>query len=491
MTADLCVHNMINPRREPIDLKWNDFKWPLFYCLSMAMVGLMFPLGYLFVVLILLNRFRNDRYDFIIMLTIFLGGYGFTAEGSFPVKTSDIALVISVLLLFLYRKHGIVKKTVVLWLSYCAVLFVIAMMSEETLGIQFRIMRNNFAFIYFIVPLACFIGHDFEMKTFFRHLMPYLIIIAAFYVLDGFVIGGFIFMPRTSFFGDYAQSYFYSPIIYGFLSIVRKYPEGLIFLALGIYPIAKFYKLPLWVWALMLGACAASQTFTVISGFVVGYLVASSSLKNVFKYILLIPVLFTTLYFIDSLLPTTRSDVREQSFFRIKSSIDQIFELMDAADDVDFANFGSGRMGQALPKMELVSDLNREWIGLGFLHPKLTTNPKFIIENEYYINTEESEEVATQLIETEVLQTYVTSGFIGLIALFVFYFMTYMFVRKFAFGLYYLSVLVMAFWFGMGAYGGLTTPYGLLMVGLAYSVTLLEKLSAESRVKTSVISNNV
>lgn len=467
--------------RERLKLGWSEFRWPLFFCLSMALVGLMFPLGYIFVFLILIYRFRRDRYDFIIMLTLFFGGYGFTAAGSYPIKTGDMALIIAVVLMFLYKKQGIVRKAYLTWLGYVLVILTIAMLSEETLGIQFRIFRSNIAFIYFLVPLVCFGSEDFDIRTFFKHLIPYLIIIAAFYVIDGFILCGFIFMPRTSHLGEYAKSFFYSPIIYGYPYFVRKYPEGLIFLALGIYPIAKYYKLPVWSWLLFIGACVASQTFTVISGFIVGYMVAILKPKTFFKYLLLIPTCFIGLYYLDSVLPERKKDVENESYLRIKSSIDQVSYLMDASDDVDLAKFGSGRFGQALPKFELVKELNREWIGLGYLHPELTTNPKYIVNNEYYLDPDDREEVATKLIESEPLQIYVTSGYLGLIAYFLFYILTYLYVRRYAFGRYYLSVLVMVFWFGLGAYGGLIYFSGLFMVALAFALVVLAQRSTERK----------
>lgn len=474
MTADTAILPAAERiERRTLELSWSDYKWPLLYLLSMSMVGLWFPLGFILVPFILINRFRNNRYDFVIMLTIFLAGCGFTAEGTFPFKTFDVALALSVILILVHRNHGIVKKTVIAWVAYCACIFFIATFSEETLSIQFRLMRYTFAFSCFIIPVTCFSSREFDIRKFFRCLMPYLVIICIFYILDGLIICGFIFLPRTPVWGMIPESYFYSPLIYGFPDITRKYPQGLILIALAIYPLCKYYKLKLWHWIIFAGACAACQTFTVISGFFIGIIVSMAKAKNVWKYIIGVVALFTAVYYIDGMLPEVANDARNDSFFRVKSSIDQILALSEIQDDADFADLGSGRMAQALPKIELVGSLGREMTGLGFLHPTLTTNPKYIIDNEYYIDSEKSEEGATKLIETEVLQVYVTTGWMGLLVYFAFYIYTFVLVRKFAFARYYLSVLIMAFWFGMGAYGGLTAVDGLLIVSLAYGMTIL------------------
>lgn len=473
MTEDLQNITEEKIKREPLNLTWSDYRWPLLFLLSMSMVGLFFPLGYLLVPLFLIGRFRNNRYDFLIMLTIVLGGFGFTTEASYPVKTWDIAFVLSIILMIVHRNRGIVKKSVITWFGYCLSIFLISTVSEESLSVQFRLMRYTFLFSCFIIPIACFAAQEFDMRKFFAALMPYLIIICIFYIIDGLIICGFIFLPRTPLWGEIPDSYFFSPVVFGFPNFVRKYPQALILIALAVYPIAKIYKLKWWHWAFFMGACVACQTFTVISGFVVGYLVCTIKFRTAIKYVIAVPILFTGIYLIDSLLPVAHKDSGDESFLRIKSSIDQILELAEVQDDVDLADFGSGRMAQAIPKIELVSELDRELTGLGFLHPTLTTNPKYIIDNEYYLDSSKSEEVATKLIEIELLQVYVTTGWLGLLSYFIFYPLTYIYVRRYVYGRYYLSVLVMSFWFGMGAYGGLTVCEGLLIVSLAYGTTLL------------------
>ena len=463
----------IAEKRLAITFSWSEYKWPLAFLLSMSMIGLWFPIGFVAVPLLLINRFRNNRYDFLIMLVIWLGGFGFTAEGTYPVKTFDVALLLSAILIIVYKNRGIVKKSVITWLAFCSGIFIISLFSEESLAIQFRLMRYTFLFSCFIIPIVCFSSRNFDIKVFFSSLMPYIIIILAFYILDGLVVCGFIFLPRTPLYGNIPDSFFYSPIVYGFPYFMRKYPQALILLSLVIYPIARFYKMNWWFMLMFIGASVACQTFTVLSGFVVGYIVSILKLRSIIKYIIGIAVLFTCIYFIDGLLPESKNESGNESFLRVKSSIDQIISIAEINDDIDLAALGSGRVGQALPKLELVNALDKEMTGLGFLHPTLTTNPKYIIDNEYYLNVENSEEVATKLIENELLQIFVTTGWMGLMCYFIFFPLTYFYVRKFEYGRYYMSVLVMIFWFGMGAYGGLTAGDGLIILSLAYGVTLL------------------
>lgn len=466
--------------RRKLDLSWSDFKWPLAFMLSMSMMGLMFPLGYLLVPLILFQRFRHDRYDFIIMLMIFFGGFGLIYEGNLPFKPEDLAFVIAVILLIAYRKRGIVKRTTVLYVAYCAFIFLLATFSEERMSIQIRLMRAYFLFGCFIIPICCFNRREFDLNTFWRRLMPFIIIIWAYYIIDSFILGSYIFLPRTPINGEMSDSSFFKPIIYGFMKFERKYPMGLILTSLVIYPIARYYKLRIWQWLLFIGACLATQTFTVITGLLIGALASFINRRSILPGLVgLVGVLWVG-YYVDSQLPMVERDFYFQSTLRIKSSIDQITALQEATDDEDLADFASGRMAQALPKMELVTDYHKEWTGLGFLHPKLTTNNKYIIINDLYYDAQKSEEVATG-IETEVLQVYVTIGILGLLAYFLFFGGTYYIIRKYEHSRFYLTVLIMAFWNGMGAYGGLTVTTGQMIVSFAFAAVVLNQRRLEEQ----------
>lgn len=470
---DINIEKDAPRKKRYLGLTFSDYAWPLLFLLSMAMTGLKFPLGYLLVPIILIDRFRKNRYDFIIMLSIFMGGYGYTAEGVFPVKTEDIALFVSFVVACLYRKSPIIRKTLLLLVGYAACLLLIAKFSSESMIIQIRTIRYYLLFVYFIVPIASFSGEDFDMEQFFRRMFPYVFVTCAFYMLDGFIMSGYIFLPWTPTWGGYADSTFWSPYMQPFsMNFVRKYPQGLILLALCIYPMAKYYKLKPMEWVLIIGACIASRTFTVISGFIVGYIVCVVNARSVFKYITVSVVVLTALYFIDSLLPEVKREVRMESSLRIKSSIDQVIDLGKIQDDEDLAELASGRSAQILPKLELVSSLGKEWTGLGFLHSELTTNTDYIIDNEFYTDVEKSQEVATG-IESEPFQVYVSAGIIGLLIYFGFYFMLNVFVSKYRYSLYFLSMTITVFWFSLGAYGGLTNAHGLIMVGLSYATVLM------------------
>ena len=49
MTEDLQNITDAKLKREPLNLTWADYRWPLLFLLSMSMMGLRFPLGYLLV----------------------------------------------------------------------------------------------------------------------------------------------------------------------------------------------------------------------------------------------------------------------------------------------------------------------------------------------------------------------------------------------------------------------------------------------------------
>ena len=83
--------------------------------------------------------------------------------------------------------------------------------------------------------------------------------------------------------------------------------------------------------------------------------------------------------------------------------------------------------------------LTKEWTGFGFLDRFRTTNQKYIIENELYIDVSNSEEVAVG-VEVIVFEIILTIGYIGLIIHILFYVYLWWIIRKFKFSGYFLSV---------------------------------------------------
>lgn len=462
-------------QRQPLELTWSDYRWPLIFLVSMSMMGLKFPLGYLLVPIILISSFRRDRYDFVIMLSLFFGGFGLIGENTLPIKAWDIGFVVSVIGVIVLKKTLFEKKVVWMTLIYGASLVFLATFSEESMIVQIRTIRNYLFFLYFIVPIIVFRGQKFDIRVFFIRLIPFIIILFCFYVLDCYIFNGHIMLPCT-YIWDGSESVFYSPFYYGFGYFPRIYPPGLFPAVLAVYPLARFYKLYGWQWILSLLVLGATKTFTVISGLIAEYVIAMPDVKRTLRYAAFAFGFIGVVYLIDSVLPMHGDN--QESTFRIYSSVRQIVDIGAAQDDEDLAELGSGRLGQAFPKFELIDEMGKQATGLGFLHAELTTNPKYIIDNPFYSDISRAEEVATG-IEVEPLQVYLSAGYIGLIIHFVYIFLTYYFVRKFRYSFYYVTVLFALFWFGLGGFAPLNAHDGLILCSLAFSVVYLDKLSQD------------
>lgn len=465
----------IYKEKQTLDLSWSEYKWPLIFLVSMSMMGLRFPLGYLFVPVVLINRFLKDRYDFMIMISLFFGAFGLIGEGTLPIKTWDICFAVAVICIIVLKKNLFIKKTLLLFVGYTLALIFIATFSDERMSVQIRIIREYLYFIYFIVPFVVFAGRKFEMSVFFRKLMPYVIVLCGFYILDCYIISGKIFLPCT-YTGHDSPSTFYDLTLYGFGKMPRIYPPGLFILALAVYPVAKVYKLLPWQWIFVALALYASRTFTVISGLIATYVLSLPNFGRIVKYGLGAVVLLAVIYGIDSMLPMNAEN--EESTFRIYSSINQLTDFSNAQDDEDMAELGSGRIGQAIPKFELINEMGKQMFGLGFLHPKLTTDTRYIIDNPFYHDNTKSEEVATG-IEVEPLQVYLSAGYVGLVVHFLFLFLTYFLVRKCRYSFYYITVLFALFWFGLGGFSGLNNHDGLILCSLAFSLVALDQRTHE------------
>lgn len=453
---------------------WSELRMPLLFMLCLAAFGLSFYPALIFVFFILVNRWRKDRYEFIIMLTLFFGEYGYFGKDDAIISTSDIALVVSAVLWFIYRKPPLLKRILAVILFYAASMLVLASFSLESLSIQFLTIRNYLAIIYIIIPVVCFAGKDFDIHVFFRKIINFSLIISVFYIIDAYIFSGNILIPNTFLWGDAGFSTFYRPAWRPLsFTIFRKYPVGLYLMMLAVYPLARYYKLRWWQWALIIVALFSTQTFTVLTGFVAVYMFLVIKPSKIFAAIFLGILACFALYYIDGLLPVPKTDsIAKESRLRIKSSIDQIIALTDMVDDEDLAMFASGRMAQILPKFELIAHEHKQAVGIGFLHREKSKVNRYIIENEYYVDVEQAEEVATG-VEVIAAQIYINMGYIGLTIHTLVFLILYLMVRRLKDSVYVLSLLCINVWVGFGGFAGLAQPHGLLLVSLSIAAVVL------------------
>lgn len=461
--------------KEYLDLQLKDYTWPLAYMLSATMVGLNFPLGYIFILLILINRFKKNRYDFIIQITLFCGGYSlFLPYMDLHLPLTQLVFIISVVMLFLFKKNKLMTKITLISAIYLLILLTFARMSEESLSVQYLSIVNWLSIIYFIIPLAAFSGREFDIKIFFKSLFPYLFIFCAYYVLDGLILCGNIFMPRDPcalFFKvvNHFWSFQWAPLSFKDL---RVWPQGLYIMMLCIYPLIHYYKLRWWQWGLILIALYVSRTSTFVAGILVCIVVAQGNVKRMLKYVGITAIAVIVLYFVDSE-PKYNEDQGYQSTLRIRSTFKQFTELDNAQFDEDFAEFGSNRMAQVIPKMELLYKLKREWIGLGFLSREGTKIQKYIIVNDLYENPEEAEEVATG-VEVVPIQIILNVGYLGLILHILIFIAYWWVIRKYKDSTCFASMLFGFAVTGIGGFAGLIAYHSLYLCGLAYAAIILQ-----------------
>lgn len=450
----------------PLEPGW--WKLPLCYLLTLSLFGLLLLPMAIVSLVFLAYQWRRDRYNFLIMLTLFWGGFGFWPP---ELPWGYLSLTVSTVLWFLLRKPPILKRTLIAIGAFIAFMFVIAILSVESIKVQIFMMNPYWQILYIIIPFAVFAGQKFEFDIFLHKLMPFALMIAIFYLLDAYVISGHILLPNDS--GNNGSTIF-DPAIHPFSGIIyRIYPTGLYFYALFFIPLLRSYRLRWWQWGLFIGSLVASQTFTIIVGFIATYIVFQGKPKQIFRWGIGGIVFFIGLYFVDGMLPTQiKGEGNIQSRLRIKSSIDQFFDLFNAVDDEDIAEFGSGRMGQIIPKLEIVEREHRELIGLGFLHPKKTTLNQYIIENEYYSDIEAAEEVSA-VVEISQVQVYIQMGWLGLIVVTGFYLYLYYIIRKLPHSYYYLSVCLLNFMWGFGGFAGIYSSDGCMTIAIAYAAIIL------------------
>ncbi len=438
--------------------------WSAFlFLITLSLLGLEFPLAYIFLPAVLFTSFIRNKYDFLIQFTIVCGSYGFFNESEvFPFKWKDIALLISIAAIIIYRRDKVLNRLLLLTGGYIAMLIFFARMSSETMSIQLLRMRDYCMIIYFMFPILLFARQEFDIKIFYRKLFTYAYIIAIFYCIDSIIFGGNILVPRT-----YAWNGLYSTYYKFYCNIgefPRKYPPGLFILALCIFPALKLYALQkkyLFVFAL---ALIVTRTFSIIGGVVLTILFFTGSALRTVKYICIGIVLFIAAYHIDGAM---------DGQLRVQQLVGQFTALKNMDDPEAFAEFGTGRVAQILPKVDHLLSLGKQYTGFGFLHEEKTTNEMFIIKNELYSDISRSEEVAAR-VEVTQIQTILDIGLIGLLLQTIYYIGIYFWVlRPLPYSRSYLIVLVCISLFGVGGFAGLTSHFGLLLVGLCIGTILL------------------
>lgn len=428
----------------------------------LSMVGLQLYPVYLLVFVFLIWRWRHDRYAFMVELMIMLGAYGFIPGGAQIIPIYDVCTALGIIGAIVYRKNRVVKAVTVAMLAYFTVVVLIALTSAESLSIQFFRMRRYFMIIAYFIPLLVFVNRPFAWSKFRETLVIHVLVICGFYIVDTFIIGGYILLPGLG--GGGTVSSIFEPYLAGFMSMPRHYPAGLYWLVPCViwlnYRELRFSPIQ---WIVIALALFASRTNSLLFALVACWIFIRPEVKKIFVYAGIGAVALAAGYIIDN--ATGRH-------LRLADNFDQFTSLEAAQDDEDIAEFGSGRMAQILPKWELLQELDRMALGFGFLHPEKTTNPIFQIHNDLYTDESQADEVAIEVEVTQV-QTIFHMGFVGLFCQTLFYVGIYFIIRRLRYSKDYLNVLLGASVLGIGGFAGLNGPHGLILIGIVLGSILL------------------
>lgn len=440
----------------------SEWKQATGFLLSCSLAGLNFYPALLLVAILLSLQWKRNRYFFLVELVIFCTGSGFLTY-NFPIKPCDFAYPIALVGILIYRKNGFIRKITFSMLAYFAVLFILALTSVEPIKHQITMMRYYMLIISFFIPLVTFANKDFDFKKLIHAVTLHALIICIFIVIDTFVFTGFILTPGSSAWG---ASTFTNPIVFTF-QLTRHYPPGLYWLLLLIIPLNfKWYRLRWYYWVIFALCLVSCRTNSLLFALIVCFVFFRPRVKQAWKYIGIAIIGVTALYYVDK---------ETGGNLRISNNIDSFAMLKDASDAELFAEFGSGRAAQIIPKMELLYDLDREWIGLGFLNRDKTTNPIFQIENILYSDISKAEETATG-VEVTVFQTILDVGYIGLIVQLLFYLGVYFYIRKLRYSNFYLCLIVGFEVLGVGGFAGLNgMQYSLIILGMILGGIMLEQ----------------
>lgn len=449
--------------KELLKLPSQDWTLIILFLLSLSGVGLQFYPMALMLIGLLVYAFVHDRYIFLLMVMVASTGKAFISSEVIHVNLSDIVLLASIFGLFFYKKNLLVKKSLCLIALYALYLLAMACLSDERLSIQFFILRDYLSIFAIIIPLWIFADQDFDIQQLYRKTLAFFLVICTFYAIDGLILQGWVLLPARV--GDETNissitNLYWNPLGTWF---PRKYPGGMFIIIISAFPLARYYKLKWWQWAIIVLDFASMRTFSVITAFILTLVIFQGKFAKMALYLLIALAGMSILYSVD---------VSTGGNLRIASSIDQFTGLSAATDEEDLAEFGTGRAGQVIPKWEALVSQNCQWQGFGFLHPTKTTLRRYQIDNSLYVDIEMNDEVVA-ITEVTQFNTIINIGIIGLILQALFFIGLWYLVRRNPNASFYLSSLLMASIMGVAGFTGLNTNLGLFWISTAFGAVLL------------------
>ena len=459
----------------------SQWAWSIAYLLSLAMIGLKFYPGYPIAFFILADRFFRCREEFTVQLFFLATVSGMYSEISFPFKWCDIMLIGGIVAAVAFRYSRDVTRILLVTGAFIATVVLLALTSSEPMVVQIRLMRYYFLIIAFTIPLILFLTKRPDMDMLMQYIVIYSIAMSAFYFIDGFILCGDVLVPCTPTAGGTPHNSVWNDLFWAPFTTFfpRKWPAGLFIWIIGAWIVATRYRLQTKWWILIILGAISCRTMTFLAGVVVVYLIGLSSRIKLRKYLLPGIIGLISLYYIDS---------STGSFLRIASTVDQFSDAKKAIESNDIAavaDFGSGRMAQAIPKLLMLFEQDKMMTGFGFIHPSQSAiNTNLLYQNEFYHDqsADNSLEMPT-VVEITQIQTILQIGIVGLIVQTAFFLIIYLIIRSYSLSGLYLAVIIGVSITGLGGFIGFIFPAS-LWVALALALTIFGGKSETLAVKT-------
>lgn len=447
-----------------------EWGWSVAYLLSLAMIGLQFLPGYPIALFILADRFFRRREEFVVQIFILATVSGMYTEAAFPFKWCDVMLLGGAVAAAAFRYNRDVMRVLAAIAAFIVAVVLIALVSDEPMTVQIRLMRYYFLIIAFVVPLVLFMRRRPDVDLLMRYVLLYSLAMSAFYFIDGFILCGDVLVPCTPTAGGTPHNSVWNDLFWAPLTTYfpRKWPAGLFIWIVGAWIAGTRYRLQPGWWLVVCAGALACRTMTFLAGVAVVYLIAVAQRVALRRYIIPGIVAFVALYYVDA---------ATGSFMRVASTVDQFADVSEAIEDQDMAaiaDFGSGRMAQAIPKFLLLFEQGRALTGFGFIHPSQSAlNTSLLYQNEFYHDqsADNTLEMPT-VVEITQLQTVLQIGVIGLIVQSAFFLVVYFLVWQYRLSRLYLAVIVGVSVSGLGGFIGFIFPAS-LWVSLALAIVIM------------------
>jgi hypothetical protein len=444
--------------KKSIDLQLFNYARPIFFLLSLSIVGSGVPIvGQIAAFAILLYTHSKNLHEFLIQILIQLGAWNFFKVDDFfyIFKTYDFLIVLMIISFAITSFYGVLGKVKILVVTFLFFLVLIMINTGKPLIPQLNEFRHFLGILFFTIPLVLFKKKEFSLERFFHILTKYSIVIAIMICIQAIASTSIFFWFSEGY--KEGQKLNYSTPFFG-----RVYPIPHFIITLCLY-YRNFVKFSKSIILLFTVAFFVSLTNTLWVS-IIALLYLKVLIRDFRKFIRLSIFgifMFFILFYVDYKAPDM--DLRIYSSFE---------RMNNAITNKNYEQLGTGRMDQVFVGMAYIEKNDLEFKGMGLYNAN--TAPTKLFSNERYDSYTENERFIGHIEITDV-SLWVKLGYLAVLLVYFFHFVMINFFKKISIHYLWLSeITLFCILMGVGGFFGLVAFETNMIIGLIIGILILE-----------------